>query len=530
MLTGPAPELEQGCCSYGAHFTDKADRKRVGRYAEQLDRRASGSSRPRPTSSAARSTRTRTASGSPTSSTTPASSSTAPTSPAGPAAPCTRRRVARDERFIDWKPDVCWQLPAAPRATQVDDNEHVTNVLREWKRRDWGEGGFEFHWWCTDAPEAFVGHRPVYEEHARRDHRAGGRGSLRGVRSRRCRPAPAGAAPPPSRPQEAALRRPTGAPMRAFTAEELEQAATEEGMIFPDYVHRPARRGHRRRQARDPHRARPAPARPPSPTWPPTWPARPCSAPATCPRRPPPSGRPSRRSAASSPPLTGSSTGPGLFVEAIESGRWLVIDELNRSNFDRAFGQLFTVLSGSAVVLPFKRKGQPNPLSIVPERRRAAREDRRHPGAGQLADHRHDERVRQEPAVRHVLRADAPLRVHRGGHARRLGLREAAPGPRRDRGQAAAAAALHQPRPGRLPRRRQVRRPPGQGRPERVPAASTRSSTPTSCRSSRAWRIAGPPRCTARWPSSSSRPSRPRPSARSPRSSASSWPSEPAAP
>ena len=57
---------------------------------------------------------------------------------------------------------------------------------------------------------------------------------------------------------------------------------------------------------------------------------------------------------------------PGLFVDAIESGRWLVIDELNRSNFDRAFGQLFTVLSGSAVVLPFKRKGQPNPLSIVP--------------------------------------------------------------------------------------------------------------------------------------------------------------------
>ncbi len=57
---------------------------------------------------------------------------------------------------------------------------------------------------------------------------------------------------------------------------------------------------------------------------------------------------------------------PGLFVEAIETGRWLVIDELNRSNFDRAFGQLFTVLSGSAVVLPFKRKGQPQPISIVP--------------------------------------------------------------------------------------------------------------------------------------------------------------------
>ena len=57
---------------------------------------------------------------------------------------------------------------------------------------------------------------------------------------------------------------------------------------------------------------------------------------------------------------------PGLFVDAIESGRWLVIDELNRSNFDRAFGQLFTVLSGSPVVLPFKRKGKAYPLALVP--------------------------------------------------------------------------------------------------------------------------------------------------------------------
>lgn len=57
---------------------------------------------------------------------------------------------------------------------------------------------------------------------------------------------------------------------------------------------------------------------------------------------------------------------PGLFVEALMGGRWLVVDEMNRSNFDRAFGQLFTVLSGSAVVLPFKRKGQAHPLSLVP--------------------------------------------------------------------------------------------------------------------------------------------------------------------
>lgn len=57
---------------------------------------------------------------------------------------------------------------------------------------------------------------------------------------------------------------------------------------------------------------------------------------------------------------------PGLFVEAIQSGKWLVVDEMNRSNFDRAFGQLFTVLSGSAVVLPYRRSGQVLPVSIVP--------------------------------------------------------------------------------------------------------------------------------------------------------------------
>lgn len=57
---------------------------------------------------------------------------------------------------------------------------------------------------------------------------------------------------------------------------------------------------------------------------------------------------------------------PGMFIEAIMEGKWLVIDEMNRSNFDRAFGQLFTVLSGSAVVLPYRRISQGRPVSIVP--------------------------------------------------------------------------------------------------------------------------------------------------------------------
>src|SRR5438477_8917392 len=58
---------------------------------------------------------------------------------------------------------------------------------------------------------------------------------------------------------------------------------------------------------------------------------------------------------------------PGLFIEAIESGQWLVIDELNRSNFDRAFGQLFTVLSGQAVELPYERIAGGGRLVLVPD-------------------------------------------------------------------------------------------------------------------------------------------------------------------
>jgi hypothetical protein len=66
------------------------------------------------------------------------------------------------ERPLDWKPNVCWQVPLRLEHA-TDENGHMTSRLREWKRRDWGEGGAEFHWWCTESPEAFVGTEPVYK-------------------------------------------------------------------------------------------------------------------------------------------------------------------------------------------------------------------------------------------------------------------------------------------------------------------------------------------------------------------------------
>jgi MoxR-like ATPase len=45
---------------------------------------------------------------------------------------------------------------------------------------------------------------------------------------------------------------------------------------------------------------------------------------------------------------------PGAFLQASEENRCLVIDEMNRANLDECMGELFTVLAGQTVDLPYK--------------------------------------------------------------------------------------------------------------------------------------------------------------------------------
>ena len=159
--TGPAPELEQGCCSYGAHFTDKADRKRVEPYAERLDAdqwqfhdEARRSGRVAICKNEDGDGVTRLVDGACIFLNRPGFAGGA-----GCALHIGRARGRRAPHRLEARGVLA---APAPPGRQTDDNGHVTSTVREWKRRDWGEGGVEFHWWCTDAPDAFVAKEPVY--------------------------------------------------------------------------------------------------------------------------------------------------------------------------------------------------------------------------------------------------------------------------------------------------------------------------------------------------------------------------------
>ncbi len=162
VFTEPAPEYEHGCCTYGAHFVDEEDLGDVLAHVDRLEpgewqfadeaRRRGG-----PT--------TRNDEGELVTHTVDDACIflNRPGHPGGAGCALHAAAVRRGERPLDWKPDVCWQLPLR-LDEHTDEAGHTTYVLREWKRRDWGEGGTEFAWWCTDDPLAFVGDRPVWRE------------------------------------------------------------------------------------------------------------------------------------------------------------------------------------------------------------------------------------------------------------------------------------------------------------------------------------------------------------------------------
>lgn len=162
VLTGPSAELQQGCCSYGAHFTDEDDVARVKAAAatlsdEQWQHRSKGR-------------RGVVRAGTDGASVTRLVDDACiflnrPGFPGGAGCALHRAALERGQPPLELKPDVCWQLPLRREDLTAADGS-VTSTVSQWDRKHWGDGGEEFHWWCTEAPEAFVGRQPVYREMA----------------------------------------------------------------------------------------------------------------------------------------------------------------------------------------------------------------------------------------------------------------------------------------------------------------------------------------------------------------------------
>ncbi len=82
--------------------------------------------------------------------------------PGGQGCALHRAALERGERPIDWKPDVCWQVPVR-LDVHSDEYGNETVFVRAWERKDWGPGGEDFHWWCIEEEAAYTNPAPFFQ-------------------------------------------------------------------------------------------------------------------------------------------------------------------------------------------------------------------------------------------------------------------------------------------------------------------------------------------------------------------------------
>ena len=144
VLDADATDMMQGCCSYGAHFVDDDDVQTVVRAFINVEPRHMQFYETAVVKGFLDA-------GEPDSDGNPITTTrlvddaciflNRPGFEGGLAAPFTSR-LSRRARPLDWKPNVCWQVPCD---SSMQPTKPVTSCHNcEWKRRDWGEGGANF--------------------------------------------------------------------------------------------------------------------------------------------------------------------------------------------------------------------------------------------------------------------------------------------------------------------------------------------------------------------------------------------------
>jgi hypothetical protein len=165
-----APDV--GCCTLGAHFSDKADQKRVAKHVAELTaetwqfhpgRKVRRSDWVTTDDEGEAKTRTHEVDGQ-------SACVFANRNDFAAGAGCALHGLALQQgrNPLETKPDVCWQLPIrrAFRNVERQDGTTYTEVsIGEYDRRGWGAGGHDLDWYCSGNTEAHVAAEPVYLTH-----------------------------------------------------------------------------------------------------------------------------------------------------------------------------------------------------------------------------------------------------------------------------------------------------------------------------------------------------------------------------
>ncbi len=153
---------DDGCCSHGAFYSERADEQRVRRFADELTddewqfRKEALRRGISEVEDGKR--RTRRVDGACIFLNRPGFS-------AGQGCALHLHALNVGLHPLETKPDVCWQLPVRRTFDWVerpDETKVLVTTIGEYDRRGWGPGGHDLTWWCTGATEAHVGHDPVY--------------------------------------------------------------------------------------------------------------------------------------------------------------------------------------------------------------------------------------------------------------------------------------------------------------------------------------------------------------------------------
>ncbi len=163
---------DTGCCTLGAHFSDKDDEARVAAYVAQLTP-AQWQFHPGHNAKRAEWVETDDDGDRKTLTLEHEGQSACifhnrTDFPTG--AGCALHGLALEQgrNPLETKPDVCWQLPLRRtfRTVERPDATSYTEVsIGEYDRRGWGPGGHDLDWYCSGNTEAHVAPEPVFVTH-----------------------------------------------------------------------------------------------------------------------------------------------------------------------------------------------------------------------------------------------------------------------------------------------------------------------------------------------------------------------------